>query len=191
MRAVCYSRRMEWLVRKAKMEEEPEIRELIRASVRGLQEEYTERQRELALNTVFRVDTQLLRDGTYFVVEDGAGGLAACGGWSYRHTLCGPHDRVDTTDEGRMDPAKDRAKIRAIFVHPRCARQGLGSLVLERAEEAAVAAGFREVEMGSTLTGVHLYRLRGYEEVERFVMGVGEGEEIGVVKMVKRVGVGE
>jgi len=79
----------------------------------------------------------------------------------------------------------DAAKIRAIFVHPHFARQGLGSLILAAAEEGARAEGFRRFEMGSTLTGVTLYSLKGYREVERIRVAVGGGEEIEVVKMVK------
>jgi GNAT superfamily N-acetyltransferase len=81
----------------------------------------------------------------------------------------------------------DAAKIRAIFVHPKFARQGLGSVLLETAEDAARAAGFRRFEMGSTLTGVALYTLKGYREVGRFRVSVGGGEAIEVVRMVKGV----
>jgi GNAT superfamily N-acetyltransferase len=79
----------------------------------------------------------------------------------------------------------DAAKVRAIFVHPRFARMGLGSLILEASERAAVAAGFKRFEMGSTLTGVALYALKGYVEVDRVVVPVGQGETIEVVRMVK------
>jgi hypothetical protein len=39
--------------------------------------------------------------------------------------------------------------------------------------------------MGSTLTGVALYSLKGYRETERVMVPVGDGEEIQVVRMVK------
>ena len=84
-----------------------------------------------------------------------------------------------------LDPAVDAAKIRAIFVHPKFARRGLGSLILRAAEEAAMAEGFARFEMGSTLTGVALYRLKGYREMERVAVPVGGGEAIEVVRMVK------
>ena len=51
--------------------------------------------------------------------------------------------------------------------------------------DAAVEQGFRRFEMGSTLTGVLLYRLKGYREVSRVLVPVGGGEEIAVVRMVK------
>jgi GNAT superfamily N-acetyltransferase len=81
----------------------------------------------------------------------------------------------------------DAAKVRAIFVHPRFARMGLGTLILQAAEEAAMEAGFRRFEMGSTLTGVALYALKGYRMVDRVMVPVGDGEEIEVVRMVKDV----
>jgi GNAT superfamily N-acetyltransferase len=85
----------------------------------------------------------------------------------------------------RLDPKVDAAKVRAIFVHPKFARRGLGSLILEAAERAAVEEGFTRFEMGSTLTGVALYGLKGYREVARIEGPVGGGETIGVVRMVK------
>ncbi len=85
----------------------------------------------------------------------------------------------------RLDPDTDAAKIRAIFVHPGFVRQGLGSAILDAAEKAAMAHGFRRFEMASTLTGVALYWQRGYREVGRIAVPVGDGERIEVVRMVK------
>jgi len=162
------------------------IRELIGASVRGLQaEDYSPAQREGALATVFTVDSRLIADGTYFVAMDDDGRLAGCGGWSYRKTLYGGDHQVEKIAPERLDPAVDAAKVRAIFVHPDFARMGVGSLILKAAEDAALAAGFRRFEMGSTLTGVALYTLKGYREMGRFNVPVGGGETIAVVRMMK------
>ncbi|WP_311718852.1 GNAT family N-acetyltransferase [Tunturibacter empetritectus] len=165
------------------------IRELIKASVRGLQvEDYSAVQREGALATVFTVDSQLIADGTYFVAIAEGGKVAGCGGWSFRKTLYGGDHQVEKIAPERLNPVVDAAKIRAIFVHPDYARKGLGGLILAAAEEAAVAEGFTQFEMGSTLTGVSLYARRGYREVERRQVPVGSGEAIEVVRMVKRHG---
>jgi GNAT superfamily N-acetyltransferase len=162
------------------------IRGLIEASVRALQaEDYSAAQMEGALATVFTVDSRLIADGTYFVAFDDCGELAGCGGWSFRKTLYGGDHQIEKIAPERLDPAVDAAKIRAIFVHPRFARMGLGSLILQAAESAAVERGFRRFEMGSTLTGVTLYALKGYREVSRVLVPVGGGEEIEVVRMVK------
>ena len=159
---------------------------LIGASVRGLQAgDYSAAQIEGALATVFTIDSQLIADGTYFVAETEQGELAGCGGWSFRKTLYGGDAQVERKEPERLDPAVDAAKVRAIFVEPRFARMGLGSLILAAAEDAAVAAGFRRFEMGSTLTGVALYSLKGYRKVERIPVPVGGGESIEVVRMVK------
>lgn len=164
---------------------------LIEASVRGLQAgDYTPAQIEGALGTVLGLDTQLIRDRTYFVAESlpsntrGIRLLAGCGGWSKRRTLFGA-DRGPSREPDLLDPAIDAAKVRAIFVHPDFARQGLGSLILARVEAEAVAAGFRRFEMGSTLTGVPLYKLKGYVETERIAVPLVNGEALPVVKMVK------
>lgn len=165
------------------------MRALIESSVRGLQaNDYTPRQIEGALGTVLGLDTQLIRDRTYFVAEVLDQNLkprsGGCGGWSKRKTLFGA-DAGPGREPELLDPATDAAKVRAIFVHPEFARRGLGSLILATVEDAARAAGFRRFEMGSTLTGVPLYRLKGYVETERIAVPLVNGEALPVVKMVK------
>jgi GNAT superfamily N-acetyltransferase len=169
----------------------PALHALIEASVRGLQAgDYTQAQIEGALGTVLGLDTQLIADGTYFIAESLSGNPdarqppAGCGGWSKRKTLFGA-DRGPGREPDLLDPAADAAKVRAIFVHPNFARCGLGSLILTTVEGAAREAGFRRYEMGSTLTGVPLYRLKGYVEVERIAVPLWNGEALPVVKMVK------
>jgi GNAT superfamily N-acetyltransferase len=169
----------------------PALHSLIEASVRGLQvADYTSGQIEGALGTVLGLDTQLIQDRTYFVAEAADQGvnapkrLAGCGGWSKRRTLFGA-DRGPGREPELLNPEVDAAKVRAIFVHPDFARKGLGSLILATVEDAARAAGFRHFEMGSTLTGVPLYRLKGYVERERIAVPLKNGEALPVVKMVK------
>jgi GNAT superfamily N-acetyltransferase len=182
-----YTSRMgKFRLRVAKSEDVAGIRGLIDASVRGLQAgDYSAAQIEGALATVFTVDSRLIADGTYFVAFEEGGQLVGCGGWSFRRTLYGGDHQVETIEPARLDPEVDAAKIRAIFVHPKFARMGLGSLILAAAEEAAIERGFRRFEMGSTLTGVALYSLEGYREVGRIAVPVGNGERIEVVRMVK------
>lgn len=177
--------------RPAVEEDLPALHTLIAASVRGLQAaDYTPAQIDGALGTVLGVDTQLIRDQTYFVVESQEGALggspvlAGCGGWSRRKTLFGA-DRGPGREPALLDPAQDAARIRAIFVHPRFARMGLGSMILAHVEAEAVAAGFRRFEMGSTLTGVPLYLLKGYVEGERIAVPLENGESLPVVRMTK------
>jgi GNAT superfamily N-acetyltransferase len=131
----------------------------------------------------------LIADGTYFIAlahdGDDTGEVAGCGGWSYRKTLYGGHAQLERAEPEMLDPAVDAAKVRAIFVSPRFARQGLGTLLLEAAENAAMAVGFRRFEMGSTLTGVALYSLKGYRETGRILVPVSGGVAIEVVRMEK------
>ena len=180
-----------WHIRTAQQSDIPALHALIEASVRGLQaHDYTPAQIEGALGTVLGLDTQLIRDQTYFLVESpkSTGGtvLAACGGWSKRKTLFGS-DGASVREPDLLDPAIDAAKVRAIFVHPAFARRGLGTLILAHVEAAAVAAGFHHFEMGSTLTGVPLYQLKGYVEVERIAVPLPNGEALPVVRMVKNI----
>jgi GNAT superfamily N-acetyltransferase len=162
----------------------PVLRVLIDASVRGLQAaDYTAAQIEGALQSVYGVDSQLIVDGTYFVVEAEAA-IVGCGGWSKRKTLFGG-DRWSGREDALLNPQQDAAKIRAFFVHPRWVRRGIGSVILEACEKAAAAAGFTRFEMGATLTGVPLYRARGYVALENIEAPLANGESLTVVRMEK------
>jgi len=173
-------------IRLAGVEDIPVLRELIEASVRGLQAgDYTAGQIEGALKSVYGVDSQLIADGTYFVAEEGSE-VVGCGGWSKRKTLFGGDHYSGRVDD-LLEPKRDAAKIRAFFVHPDRARRGIGGMILEACEEAAKAAGFTRLEMGATLSGVPFYKAKGYESLERIEVPLGDGETMAVVRMGKDV----
>jgi GNAT superfamily N-acetyltransferase len=173
------------VLRKATLDDRPAIAGLIAESARGLgREDYTERQIESAIETgVFGVDTDLILDGTYFVVE-AEGRLIGCGGWSRRKTLFGG-DRFARREAEELDPRSEPAKIRAFFVHPEWSRRGIGRRILERCESEAQAHGFRSLEMMATLPGVRLYRALGYAEGERVEYAMDDGVAIELVPMRK------
>ena len=178
---------MNFRLREAITDDIPRLRELIEASVRGLlAKDYTPAQIEGALQSVYGVDTQLIADGTYFAVESEDRQLIACGGWSKRKTLYGG-DQYTAREDSLLDPAHDAAKIRAFFVHPRWARRGLGSLLLESCENAAVAAGFTRLEMGATLSGVPFYLAKAYAAIEMELVPLVNGETLPIVRMSKEV----
>jgi N-acetylglutamate synthase-like GNAT family acetyltransferase len=185
---------MQLTIRQAVLSDVPAIEGLIRASVRGLQAaDYTPEQREQALELVFGVDTQLVEDGTYFVAvtrgdegSSAASEMVGCGGWSKRKTLYGS-DHCAGREDALLNPRYDAAKIRAFFVHPSWARQGIGSRILEVCEAAAARAGFSRLEMGATLTGVPLYLARGYIEGQRREVPLRPGLSLPIVHMVKRL----
>ncbi|MFY9980592.1 MAG: GNAT family N-acetyltransferase, partial [Candidatus Sulfotelmatobacter sp.] len=133
-------------LRKATVADIPRLREVIEASVRGLQaDDYTPVQIEGALASVYGVDSQLIADGTYFVVDIAGPGeneftIVGCGGWSKRKTLYGG-DQFAAREDSLLDPAFDAAKIRAFFVHPEWSRRGIGSMILEACENAAQDGG--------------------------------------------------
>ena len=175
-------------IRLAMKSDVPGLRGLIEASVRGLGVgEYSAAEIEGALGHALGLDTQLIEDGTYFVVECVDGTMVGCGGWSWRQKLCGSDGLDALTSCGGSVSENPAAKIRAIFVHPGWARRGLGSLILGHVEREAEAAGFKRLEMGSTLTGVPLYALRGYRQMERMRLALPNGESLEVVKMVKQL----
>jgi GNAT superfamily N-acetyltransferase len=178
-------------IRLATTDDVPELRRLIAQSVRELQkDDYSAEQLALAVETVFTLDTLLIADGTYFVIEDPAPvdgvRIVACGGWSRRSTLCGG-DLHAVRDDSFLDPRTNAAKIRAFFVHPRWARRGLASRLLQKCEQAAQAAGFTRFEMAATLTGVPLYKARGYHAVERTSVPLCGSSILPVVIMARSI----
>jgi len=148
-------------IRKANLTDAPAIEELIKISARGLSaEDYTSEQIEGALEGAFGVDTDLIKDGTYFVAEAGEI-LVGCGGWSHRKKLFGG-DSYPSQDPGELNPRTDPAKIRAFFVHPLWARKGIAKAILERCEAEAGAMGFKSLELMATLPGIRFYSTLGY-----------------------------
>ena len=186
-------------LRLAVPEDIPVLRELIDASVRGLQtQDYTPAQIEGALKTVFGVDSQLIADGTCIVAEAKPEALAGvhekssslgslivgCGGWSKRKTLYGS-DHWTGREDLLLDPLRDAARIRAFFIHPEWARQGVGTLILQACEDAARAVGFKRYEMGATLTGAKLFGAKGYIAVKPISIPLVNGESLSVIHMEK------
>ena len=187
-------------LRLAVPEDVPVLRELIDASVRGLQtQDYSPAQIEGALKTIFGVDSQLIADGTYIVAQaepaaiERAGAknapselmIVGCGGWSKRKTLYGS-DHWTGREDALLDPPRDAAKIRAFFIHPDWARRGVGGKILQASEVAARAAGFTRYEMGATLTGAKLFGAKGYVAVRPISIPLVNGESLPVIHMEKQ-----
>lgn len=148
-------------IRAATLADKAELERLIARSARELSKgDYTAEQVEGALRGAFGVDTQLITDGTYFVVEC-EDRIVGCGGWSRRRTLFGSDARAER-DAGELDPQVDAAKMRAFFVDPDYVRRGIGQTILQHCENEARARGFRRFELMATLPGVRLYREYGY-----------------------------
>jgi len=165
-------------IRKAIAADIPRLREVIEDSVRGLQAgDYSPAQIEGALQSVYGVDSQLIADGAYLVAEaidsQGKPEIVGCGGWSKRKTLYGG-DQYAGREDSLLDPTQHAAKIRAFFIHPKWARRGIGSLILEACEKAALEAGFTRLEMGATLSGAAFIRQRDMQpsKIRRFPWGM-------------------
>jgi GNAT superfamily N-acetyltransferase len=175
---------MTFALRKATLDDRSVLDRLIADSARGLSPpDYTAEQVEAALGSAFGVDSELIRDGTYFVAE-ADGRIVGCGGWSRRATLFGSDAQPGRRSE-LLDPARDAARIRAFFVHPDWARRGIGRAILERCESEAQAHGFRSAELLATLPGVPFYRSLGYEGKDRTEHALRDGVTIDFVPMRK------
>jgi GNAT superfamily N-acetyltransferase len=159
------------------------LRELMNAAIGELLNPFLSPQEVAASFEIMGLDSQLVADGTYFVVED-EGVLAGCGGWSRRATLFGG-DHSAGRDAALLDPARDPARVRAMYTHPDHVRKGVGRLILDACESAAAGEGFSRCEMAATLAGVPLYRACGYVEIERFSASTSSGIAVPLMRMGK------
>jgi GNAT superfamily N-acetyltransferase len=178
-------------IRFATLEDVPALGALIDASVRALSVGYlTPEEIERELRYVVSPDTQLIRDGTYFVAIHPDAGIVAAGGWSRRRALHGgdaykAHAQADADE--LLVPGRDPARIRAMFVHPSWTRRGLGRQIFETARAAAEAAGFDALVLTATLPGVPLYKALGFKADREYLDPVPDGEAIPVVEMSRTI----
>ena len=173
-------------LRPAQLHDVPVLEALIARSGIGLSVGfYSAEQAAAVTRYVFGVDTQLIADQTYFVIED-AGRVVACGGWSKRRTLFGG-DRAKTGPDPLLDPSHEAARIRAFFVDPGMARRGLGSQLMRHCMHEASRDGFSALELVATLPGEPLYLAYGFAIIERFELDL-PGIQVPVTRMRRNIG---
>jgi len=162
----------------------PVLVPLIEAAIDRLQQGFLDEAQINSSHAIMGIDTQLIDDGTYFVVElDGR--VVGCGGWSRRATLYGG-DHSGGRDAALLDPSHDPAKIRAMYTHPEFARRGVGRLILDLCDAAAAAAGFTNLELMSTLSGQPLYEAAGFVPVEH-VDDPAAGTPVPLIRMRRTI----
>jgi GNAT superfamily N-acetyltransferase len=161
----------------------PALRALMETAIDRLQAPFLSPEQVAASFSIMGLDTQLVADRTYFVALSGAR-VAGCGGWSRRATLFGG-DHSAGRDAALLDPAKDAARVRAMYTHPDFVRRGVGRLILEACEAAAATEGFRRCELAATLAGEPLYVACGYRQIERFEERTPQGVAVPLVRMGK------
>lgn len=160
------------------------LRALMAAAIDELQKPFLDDAQIASSRTIMGLDTQLIDDGTYFVIE-AEGALAGCGGWSRRATLYGG-DQTPGRSAALLDPAIDAARTRAMYTHPAFTRRGVGRLILSLCEDAARAEGFARMELMATMAGVPLYRACGYEAMEE-VLDARGGAAVPLLRMGKPI----
>jgi GNAT superfamily N-acetyltransferase len=168
--------------RLATMADLGELRALMHASITELQKPFLDSRQIESSRTIMGLDTQLIEDSTYFIVEAN-GQAAGCGGWSRRATLYGG-DQTPGRNADLLDPMRDPARVRAMYTHPAYARQGIGRLILSLCENAARNEGFSAVELMATMSGEPLYLACGYSPVEQVVDERG-GAPVPLIRMRK------
>lgn len=172
-------------IRAAVLADVPALEALVDASIRVLGANYySASEIESSMRYVFGTDTTMIRDGTYVVLES-AEGILGAGGWSFRRTPFGGDQATPVRDSDHRKPGVDPAVIRAMFVHPSAARQGIGTLILDACEQRAREAGFARLELVATLSGVAFYERRGYRPLETLHYRMGDGSHIDFVRMEK------
>lgn len=170
--------------RLAQLDDLDELHQIMARSIAHLQSDYLTPEQIAASHKVMGLDSQLVRDGTYFIVECG-GRIAGCGGWSFRATLYGGDDSLVAREPETLDPLTDAAKIRAMYTDPDFVRRGVGTYILSLCEEAARQAGFARVELMATAAGVPLYRSRSYEAVTDVQYTAVDDVEVPLLRMEK------
>jgi GNAT superfamily N-acetyltransferase len=168
--------------RLARLDDLDALRDLMNAAISELQKPFLDDRQITSSRTIMGLDTQLIEDGTYFIVESD-GNLAGCGGWSRRATLYGG-DQSPGRSAALLDPKRDAARVRAMYTHPDHVRKGVGRLILGLCEAAARSEGFGVVELMATMAGEPLYRACGYEAVERLEDARG-GAAVPLLRMRK------
>lgn len=151
----------------------------------SLQRGFLDEEQIAASRAIMGIDTQLIEDGTYFVLETGDGALAGCGGWSRRATLYGS-DSTPGRSGRLLDPATEPARVRAMYTHPAFARRGVGRTILQLCEQAAAGEGFRQLELMATLAGRPLYEAYGFTPHELIEDATG-GAPVPILRMTKPV----
>jgi GNAT superfamily N-acetyltransferase len=170
--------------RLAQIDDLPVLNALMTRSIENLQSGFLSPEQVRASHQVMGLDTQLVKDQTYFMIESD-GYLVGCGGWSWRATLFGGDDSIVAREPLPLDPATDAAKIRAMYVDPDFARRGIGMRIMTLCESAARDAGFARAEMMATLAGVPLYRACGYTDIEAIEATSREGVAVPLIRMGK------
>ncbi|MEZ5952749.1 MAG: GNAT family N-acetyltransferase [Hyphomonas sp.] len=165
-------------------EDIPAIMAVMEAAISENMKPFLSAEEIVAARETMGLDRSLIRDGTYFLIVAEDGRIAGCGGWGKRRTLYGG-DQAGWRDDSLSDPAIDAARIRAMYTHPDFVRQGVGAMLLELGEAAARGAGFRAIELGSTIAGEALYRAKGYTEFHRETMTGANGLAKTVIHMRK------
>ena len=165
-------------------EDVPALTVLMDAAIGELQRPYLDDAQITSSRAIMGIDTQLIDDGTYFVVESD-GDIAGCGGWSRRATLYGGN-QTPGRDSKLLDPAVDPARVRAMYTHPAYARRGVGRLILSLCEAAAASEGFTRLELMSTLSGEPLYAAYGFRPLERLLDDTG-GAPVPIIRMEKAI----
>ena len=173
-----------WVPRLAVGDDVPALRALMDAAISELQKPFLDADQIEASRGLMGLDTQLIEDGTYFVIAQAQSGEpAACGGWSRRATLYGG-DRSPGRSAALLDPGRDAARVRAMYTHPSHVRKGLGRLIIALCEDAARREGFQRIELMATRAGEPLYRACGYVPVES-VSDARGGVAVPLVRMAK------
>ncbi len=175
--------------RLARSDDIPAISLLMARAIGQLQAAFLSPEQIAASAESMGLDTQLIDDGTYFAILDD-GVLVGCGGWSRRATLYGGNHATDLRDDRLLDPAREAARIRAMYTDPGYVRRGIGRLILALCEDAARAEGFTRLELMATAAGEPLYAACGYRVIERAerlsangvaVPGGGDGQGAGLI----------
>lgn len=127
-----------------------------------------------ALPVITKANPVLLASGRYGLIEDEAGRLLACGGWSLERPGSG------VVVEGL-------AHIRHFAVHPDAVRHGLGRQLYQWCEDAARTHGMTQFECHASLNAEGFYRRLGFRRGRELSLRLNANVTLPAIEMVKEL----
>jgi N-acetylglutamate synthase-like GNAT family acetyltransferase len=171
-------------MRRAKLVDIPALETLIEQSFRAAAEgHYTGRQIESALQSVARVDSELIENGTLYIAHSG-GDIVGAGGWSGRRGRYRGDLEAATAGE-TVDAAATPAHLRSFYVGPHWTRMGVGAMLAEDSLKAARQAGFTRAEVLATPMSLPFFTALGFVNQGETEIPLPDGVRLPVTRLSK------
>lgn len=178
--------RQEWTVRCARPADREALTALSRLAAAAIgRHYYTDRQLAAAIDRLAKIDPRLIAEESLYVAVL-AEKIIGCGGWSRRGSLV-----ADTVSAQLDAPAAVQtggaAALRAFFVHPDYARQGIASALFRCCRKDARRQGFHKLEVLASAAAKQACLHFGFSAAEKKYLRFDDGVELLSYRMSMRI----